>query len=388
MKVTQIKNFPISDEDGRVYYIIKVETDAGIYGLGEVGIRNWGGAIGKAIEHLSEIVIGEDPFSTEKLWQYMFRGGFFPADKVYSCAISAIDIALWDIKAKALEMPLYKLLGGPVRDKVICYPHTQGDTVADLLDNCKRHIEDGWKFVRWHQPETGPSSVYVNNMNTLEPIDSVRLAEEQIATIREAIGPDIQICFDMHTRLDTAHAVALCKAVEPYRPFFMEDPLRSENPASYRTLARHVSLPIAAGEQWATKWPFREVIEEELINYARIDLCIVGGITEALKITHWAETHYIDIVPHNPLGPVSAAACVALCMASTNVGVQEMPRRPGSYATDLFPKQSEWEGGYAWCPDEPGMGVDFNEELALNSIVDPTGWPPQLRRNDGSFTNW
>ena len=388
MKVTQIKNFPISDEDGRVYYIIKVETDAGIYGLGEVGIRNWGGAIGKAIEHLSEIVIGEDPFSTEKLWQYMFRGGFFPADKVYSCAISAIDIALWDIKAKALEMPLYKLLGGPVRDKVICYPHTQGDTVADLLDNCKRHIEDGWKFVRWHQPETGPSSVYVNNMNTLEPIDSVRLAEEQIATIREAIGPDIQICFDMHTRLDTAHAVALCKAVEPYRPFFMEDPLRSENPASYRTLARHVSLPIAAGEQWATKWPFREVIEEELINYARIDLCIVGGITEALKITHWAETHYIDIVPHNPLGPVSAAACVSLCIASTNVGVQEMHRRPGSYATDLFPKQIEWEGGYAWCPDEPGMGVDFNEELALNSIVDPTGWPPQLRRNDGSFTNW
>jgi len=388
MKVTQIKNFPIADEDGRVYYIVKVETDSGIYGLGEVGIRNWGGAIGKAIEHLSEIVIGEDPFSTEKLWQYMFRGGFFPADKVYSCAISAIDIALWDIKAKALEMPLYKLLGGPVRDKVVCYPHTQGDTVADLLDNCKSHIEDGWKFVRWHQPETGPSSVYVDNMNTLEPIDSVRLAEEQIATIREAIGPDIQICFDMHTRLDTAHAVALCKAVEPYRPFFMEDPIRSENPASYRTLARHVSLPIAAGEQWATKWPFREVIEEELINYARIDLCIVGGITEALKITHWAETHYIDIVPHNPLGPVSAAACVALCMASTNVGVQEMPRRPGSYATDLFPKQIEWENGYAWCPDEPGMGVDFDEELAINKIVDPTGWPPQLRRNDGSFTNW
>jgi L-alanine-DL-glutamate epimerase-like enolase superfamily enzyme len=388
MKVTQIKNFPISDEDGRVYYIVKVETDVGIYGLGEVGIPNWGGAIGKAIEHLSEIVTGEDPFSTEKLWQYMFRGGFFPADKVYSCAISAIDIALWDIKAKALEMPLFKLLGGPVRDKVVCYPHTQGETMANLLDNCKRHIEDGWKFVRWHQPETGPSSVYVDNMNILEPIDSVRLAEEQIATIREAIGPDIQICFDMHTRLDTAHAVALCKAVEPYRPFFMEDPLRSENPASYRTLARHVSLPIAAGEQWSTKWPFREVIEEELINYARIDLCIVGGITEALKITHWAETHYIDIVPHNPLGPVSAAACVALCMASTNVGVQEMPRRPGSYATDLFPKQIEWEGGYAWCPDEPGMGVDFNEELALNSIVDPTGWPPQLRRNDGSFTNW
>ena len=388
MKVTQIKNFPIADEEGRVYYIVKVETDSGIYGLGEVGIRNWGGAIGKAVEHLSQVVIGEDPFSTEKMWQQMFRGGFFPADKVYSCAISAIDIGLWDIKAKALDMPLYKLLGGPVRDKVICYPHTQGDTMSELLENCKRHIDAGWKFVRWHQPETGPSAVYVDNLNTLEPVESIRIAEQQIATIREAVGPDIQICFDVHTRLDTAHAVALCKAVEPYRPFFIEDPLRSENPSSYRTLARHTSLPIAAGEQWATKWPFREVIEEELVNYARIDLCIVGGITEALKITHWAETHYIDIVPHNPLGPVSAAACVALCMASTNVGVQEMPRRPGSYATDLFPKQIEWENGYAWCPDEPGMGVDFNEELALDRIVDPTGWPPQLRRNDGSFTNW
>ena len=388
MKVTQIKNFPIADEDGRVYYIVKVETDSGIYGLGEVGIRNWGGAIGKAVEHLSQVVIGEDPFSTEKMWQQMFRGGFFPADKVYSCAISAIDIGLWDIKAKALDMPLYKLLGGPVRDKVICYPHTQGDTMSELLENCKRHIDAGWKFVRWHQPETGPSAVYVDNLNTLEPVESIRIAEQQIATIREAVGPDIQICFDVHTRLDTALAVALCKAVEPYRPFFIEDPLRSENPSSYRTLARHTSLPIAAGEQWATKWPFREVIEEELVNYARIDLCIVGGITEALKITHWAETHYIDIVPHNPLGPVSAAACVALCMASTNVGVQEMPRRPGSYATDLFPKQIEWEDGYAWCPDEPGMGVDFNEELALDRIVDPTGWPPQLRRNDGSFTNW
>ena len=349
MKVTEIKSFPITDNDGRLYFIVKVETDSGIYGLGEVGIARWGAAIGKAIDHLSQIVIGQDPFSTEKLWQHMFRGSFFPADKVYSCAISGIDIALWDIKSKALGMPLYKLLGGPVREKVVCYPHTGGDNIEELLESCRRHISEGWKFVRWHQPETGDSLQYVDNYNILEPVDSVRIAEEQIGTIREEIGQDIQICFDVHTRLDTAHAITLCRAVEQFRPFFMEDPLRSENPASYRTLARHVALPIAAGEQWSSKWPFREVIEEELINYARIDLCIVGGLTEALKITHWAETHYIDIVPHNPLGPVSAAVCVALCMASTNVGVQEMPRRPGSYANELFPKQIEWEDGYAWC---------------------------------------
>lgn len=388
MKVTAIKSYPVADGEGRPYFIVKVETDAGIHGLGEVGIRWWGNAIEKAIEHLSELVIGQDPFSTERLWQHMFRGSFFPADKVYCCAISAIDIALWDIKGKAVGMPVYKLLGGPVRDKVVCYPHTQGRSTKELVDNCKRAVDEGWKFVRWGQPETGGVLEYRGRDGRLEPVESIRLAEEQMAAVREAVGPNIQICFDVHTRLDTAMVIQMCKALEPYRPFFIEDPIRSENPASYRTLARHISLPIAAGEQWASKWPFREVIEEELISYARIDLCIVGGITEALKITHWCETHYIDIVPHNPLGPVSAAACVSLCMASTNVGVQEMPRRPGSFATDLFPEQIQWADGYAWCPDKPGLGVEFDERVAESRRINPSGWPPLLRRNDGAFTNW
>jgi galactonate dehydratase len=180
----------------------------------------------------------------------------------------------------------------------------------------------------------------------------------------------------------------MCKEMEQFKPFFIEDPIRSENQGSYRNLRRQINLPIAAGEQWASKWPFREVIEEDLIDYARIDLCIVGGLTEALKITHWAETHYIDIVPHNPLGPVSAAACVALCMASSNVGVQEMPQRPGSYATDLFPQQIEWADGYSWSPDTPGLGVEFDIDAAESAAVDPHGWPPRLRRNDGAITNW
>lgn len=381
MKITGIKSYSVADSDGRSYYIVKVETGEGIYGLGEVGIRWWGAAIEKAIEHLSEIVIGQDPLSTERLWQHMFRGSFFPADKVYTCAISAIDIALWDIKGKVLGLPVYKLLGGPVRDKVVCYPHTQGRTNEALVENCLHAVQEGWKFVRWGQPITGTN-------RQLEPVKSIRLAEKQMALVREAVGPEIEICFDVHTRLDTAHAIALCKTLEPYKPFFIEDPLRSENPGSYRTLARHVSLPIAAGEQWASKWAFREVIEEELINYARIDLCIAGGLTEALKITHWCETHYIDIAPHNPLGPVSAAACVALCMASTNVGVQEMPRRPGSFAKDLFPKQIKWEEGFAYAPNTPGLGVDFDEELAEKRRVTPTGWPPFLQREDGAFTNW
>jgi len=251
-----------------------------------------------------------------------------------------------------------------------------------------RAVREGWKFVRWGQPETGGTYEYRGSEGRLDPAESVIIAEKQMAMVREAVGPEIGICFDVHTRLDTAQTIALCKAIEPYKPFFVEDPLRSENPGSYRTLARHVSLPIAAGEQWSSKWGFREAIEEELINYARVDLCIAGGITEALKITHWCETHYIDIAPHNPLGPVSAAACVSLCMASTNVGVQEMPRRPGSFGTDLFPTQIEWHDGYAYAPNTPGLGVDFDEEVAGKNRVSPTGWPPLLRREDGAFTNW
>ena len=387
MKVTAIKTYCCHDEEGRKYFIVKVETDAGIAGLGEAGIGHWGGAIDQAAKHLAEVVVGEDPFATERLWQRMFRGGFFPADKVYSCAISAIDIALWDIKGKALGLPVYKLLGGPVRDKVVCYPHTQGRDLETLVANCQAAVAAGWKFLRWHLP-TAQEGGQGTDPGLLEPVQSIAIATEHMAAVRDAVGDGIGICLDVHTRLDAAHAIDLCRRLEPYRPFFVEDPLRSENPASYRTLARHVHLPIAAGEQWCSKWAFREAIEEELVNYARIDLCIAGGLTEALKIAHWCETHYIDIVPHNPLGPVSAAAGVALCMATTNVGVQEMPRAPGTFATDLFPKQIEWQEGYARCRDEPGLGLEFDEALAETHRAPLNGWPPQLRRRDGAFTNW
>ena len=387
MKVTKITNLPVQDSEGRLYYTVRVDTDAGIYGLGEVGISNWGRAIANAVDHLGELVIGADPWDTEKLWQEMFRSGYFPADKVYCCAISAIDIALWDIKGKSVNLPTYKLLGGKVRDKVVCYPHIIGTDKQQIVEGSKKAVDEGWKFVRWGQPDPW-GSFEPGGISIIEPDKSMRLAVELMGEVRKAVGPDIQICFDVHTQLELPQVVQMCKLMEEFNPFFIEDPVRSENQGSYRNLRRQVNLPIAAGEQWASKWPFREVIEEDLIDYARIDLCIVGGITEAAKITHWAETHYINIAPHNPLGPVSAAACVALCMASTNVGVQELPRRPGTYATELFPQQIEWDEGYAWCPDTPGLGVDIDMEVAERSVVDPQKWPPRLRREDGSMTNW
>lgn len=388
MKIDSIRSFCFFDDTRRKYFIVKVETDNGISGLGEVGIANWGGAVKAAIDHLAELVIGEDPLATENLWQRMFRRSFFPADKVYSCAISAIDIALWDIKGKALGVPTYRLLGGPVRDRVVCYPHNGGIDLPQLVKNCVETTKQGWKFCRFDFPAQQDPNDDKPYPSLLEPRESIALAVENVGAVREAVGDEINICIDVHTRLDTTNAVELCKRLDPLNLFFIEDPLRSENPGTYRTLAQHVSVPIAAGEQWSSKWGFREVIEEELISYARIDLCIAGGLTESLKIAHWCETHFIDIVPHNPLGPVSAAAGVALCMSVLNVGVQEMPRAPQTYATEFFPTQLNFEDGYAIPQEIPGLGVEFNESLAEQHQAPLNGWPPELHRKDGAFNNW
>jgi galactonate dehydratase len=212
-------------------------------------------------------------------------------------------------------------------------------------------------------------------------------AVDLFAAAREAVGPEMELLIDVHTRIDPAHAILLCNRLEPFRPFFVEDPIRSENPTTLRKLARTVSVPIAMGEQFATKWEFRAVIEEELIDYARIDLCIVGGITEALKITGWCETHYINLVPHNPLGPVSSAACLHLDLATSNFAVQECTWIPGSYLKDLFPVQVPYEPGYFLAPTAPGLGIELDQS-ALSKYPPLGKGSPSLHRSDGSFTNW
>jgi L-alanine-DL-glutamate epimerase-like enolase superfamily enzyme len=381
MKITDVTSFPVFNGQRNNLFVV-IDTDAGIYGVGESGLSGRELAVMGAVEHLKPLLVGEDPSRIEHLWQVMLRGGFFPANRVIGSAVSAIDIALWDIQGKALNVPVYKLLGGLVRDRVACYPHNQpegaeGDIQA-LVDNCLRTQQEGWKFVRWGLPaENG----------VLEPARAVRLALKQMAAVREAVGEDIGICFDVHTRLDLPDAVRLLRASEEYQPFFMEDPLRSESPYAYHRLRQQTAVPIAAGEQWATKWEFREAIENDLIDYARIDLCIVGGITEARKITGWCEAHYIKLVTHNPLGPVSSAACLQMNLACPNFGVQEQPRRPGTTLTDVIPVQVEWDDGYLLPPTRPGLGVEFDREAALRSPFKMTELT-HLRRLDGSFTNW
>jgi len=308
------------------------------------------------------------------------RAGAIPAERVLSSALSAIDIALWDIKGKALGVPVYELLGGRVRDRVVCYPHNvgHGPDIESLVESCQQSVEEGWKFVRWGLPQQG---------EILEPAWAIRQGLRQLEAVRKAIGDEIEICFDVHTRRDPADAIQFCRAAAAYRPFFIEDPIRCENPQSYRLLRQQTQVPLAAGEQFSSKWEFRQLIEEDLIDYARVDLCIVGGITEAKKIAGWCETHYIKLAVHNPLGPVSTAACLHLNLACSNFGVQEQPRRPGTMLTDVVPVQVEWEDGYLLPPQRPGLGIEFDREAARRSPFQMRELP-HLRRLDGSFTNW
>ena len=206
--------------------------------------------------------------------------------------------------------------------------------------------------------------------------------------VRHAFGDDLEILIDVHTRLDPADSLDFCNKVAQYNPFFIEDPLRAENPASLRRLRQQTSVPIAVGEQFDSKWTFREVIEEDLMDYCRVDLCIAGGLTEARKIAGWCETHYIHITPHNPLGPVSAAACLQLCLASPLVGVQELPRAPMSSLTDVFPVQVPFESGYLLPPERPGLGIEFNEDALTNVSTQEYGPPHGYQRDDGAYTNW
>ncbi|MCC6180177.1 MAG: galactonate dehydratase [Chloroflexi bacterium] len=361
------------------FCFVVVDTDEGIYGVGEAGLSSRELAVQGAVEHLKQFLIGRDPFQIERLWQEMFRGAFFAAGNVTTSAIAAIDIALWDIKGKALGVPVYELLGGLARDRVLCYGHIRGATPEALVEAARGCVDDGWKVLRWSM-SVFPGPIY-------EPREAVGKVLAQFEALRNEFGPSLELIHDMHQRLDPPEAIELCRAAEPYRPFFMEDPVRAEGISTLRLVRQHVSVPIAVGEQLAHKWEFKDVIAEQLTDYARVDVCIAGGITETRKIANWAEAYYIRLATHNPLGPVSAAACLQVNLATANVGIQEQPVRPDRLLPDVVSVAIDWQDGYLLPTTIPGLGVEFDREAARKSPYRPHE-TPHLTRIDGSVTNW
>ncbi|MDX2971291.1 mandelate racemase/muconate lactonizing enzyme family protein [Kribbella solani] len=361
---------------GQDMLLVVVQTDEGVHGLGEIGVRTSPGVSRAVLEHLRGVLIGADATRIEHLWQTMSRGDFFPADRSAGCVISAIDIALWDIRGKAYGVPVYELIGGRVRDYVTCYTHVhpEGHDTEAVVASSRQLVAEGWRNLRLVVPTAG---------EVIEPRQAMRVAIEQFHAVRDAVGNDVELVIDAHTRLDPPEAVTLCRELESARPYFVEDVLRSEDLEAYRMLRSRTAVPLAAGEQLTSKWQFRALIEGDLIDHARIDLGIAGGITEARKIAAMAEAHHLKIATHNPLGPVSTAAAMHFNLTCPNFGLQEMPPQSVHKAIN---HPHTLAGGNLSAPRLPGLGVDL-DHARIEAATGPSR-TPQMRRLDGSFTNW
>lgn len=379
MKITEVSSHLVQ-QDRRPYLVVTVGTDEGVTGIGEAGLSGREHAVAGALVHLAEAIRGENPMRTEWLWQRMWRSGFFPAQGAVAAAAAAVDIALWDIKGKALDQPVYALLGGAVRDAVPCYTHVGTGRGTDAVISRSRDLlAEGWRFLRYDVPD---------EHRVLEPGAAARTAAALLTAVRESLGGEPELIVDAHTRLDLPEAVWLARELEPVRPYFVEDPLRAELRRQYRQLRQHTRIPLAAGEQFASKWEFGELVDDGLIDYARVDPCVAGGLTEALKVAAVCEAHGVRVATHNALGPVSTAACLHLNMALTPFGVQEQPYIPGSADTALFPvQQGVFRDGALAVTSAAGLGVVFDPEAAAAFAVEP-GPVPEFRRRDGGYANW
>ena len=378
MRISDVSVFQVPDRGGTAMLVV-VDTDEGVAGIGEVGIRSRQEAVRGALAHLRPLLVGADPLRTEHLWQVLFRAGFFPGDRILGAAIAAVDIALWDVKGRAFGVPVHVLLEGRVRDRVPCYTHVgpeDGNTDA-LLADCRARVAEGWRHLRLVVPAEG---------TVLEPRRAVRAALAQMLALRAALGEDVELLLDVHTRLDPPEATLLCRELEPVRPFFVEDPLRAEAPDAYAALRARTAVPLAAGEQYGSKWEFRGLLDRDLIDYCRADICIAGGFTELRKLAGWCEAHHVLMATHNPLGAVATAAAREFNLACPNFGICELGFVPDP-AAPFFAGVPEVAGGALLPAERPGLGIELDREAASATRPGPHELP-LFRREDGAFTNW
>jgi L-alanine-DL-glutamate epimerase-like enolase superfamily enzyme len=377
MKITRIRFYhnpkspPIFNWS---FHIVTVETDQGITGIGEGGSRD-------TISQCAAMIIGEDPFRIDHLWQMMFRGYFYPAGREKLDALGAIDLALWDLKGKALGVPVYELLGGFSRDHLECYS-TVFPSKGSLKETARACIEAGFRAFRYTTADP-PAGQPFNSF------EMVRKTYEDCVEIRDGVGKEGDWALDYHTRLDFSDAVRLSTLIEPLEPYFAEDLIRSENPEVYKELRAQVKVPIAVGEQFGARWDINQLIEQQLIDYARVTLPNVGGITEYMKIGALCETHYVGLIPHFT-GPVAEAALVHACGVFSGPVLMEMFGEGKAFYPHL-PECYDFHNGRMWPNRRPGLGVTLDtKSLQLAAEITERARPPlpMFQRPDGSFTNW
>jgi galactonate dehydratase len=367
LKITKMETFLVRPR----WLFLKVHTDAGIVGLGEPLVEGRALTVQTAVREIEPYLVGKDPRQVVHHWQAIYRHAFYRGGPVLTSALSGIDMALWDIKGKALGVPVYELLGGPTRRRVRVYAHAR--TPGDM----KKLIAQGFTAFK-----TGPAKR--RNARYVETPAEVRYAADKFAELRKTAGDDIDIAIDFHGAISPAHAKVLIRALEPYHPMFIEEPINCQNHDIMAEIARGTHLPIATGERVFTKWGFREVLEKKAATILQPDLCHAGGITEVRLIAGMAEAYYAAIAPHNPLGPISLAAGIQIAASIPNFLCQEQVSLGAGYIKTPFVVKK----GYIDVPTGPGLGIELDETALAKQIGHEWRNRETYDEDDGSVTDW
>ena len=345
------------------WLLIRIYCEDGTVGIGEGGVHGWQRPTETMIKVFEPYLIGKDPSPIEHHYQFLYRSSHFMGSVIQG-ALSAVDIALWDIKGKRLGVPIYELMGGKTRDRVRCYMHVGGDSVDDLAASAIAAAKQGFTAVRFSAFAPG---YWMHKAHAEMEEDAVT----RVGAVREAVGPDVDICVEIHREMNPAESTALGRRLEQFHPYFYEDPMLPDSPAIMGDVQDHVNIPIATGERFTTIFEYQQLLEARATSYVRPDLCLCGGLSGCKKVAAMAEAHHVKVIPHNPLSPVSTAACVQLDACIPNFALQEYTGESEPPKSDLLVEPLELIDGYLTVPDGPGLGIELNEAaLASHPVVD------------------
>ena len=383
MKITKLETFHVRPR----WLFLKIHTDEGLVGYGEPVLEGRARTVETAVNELASYLIGKDPLRIEHHWQAMYRGSFYRGGPVLMSAISGIEQALWDIKGKYYQMPIYEMLGGACRDKIRMYGHLKtvaierGNTIVQMVEVARQRKAEGFTAAKY------------SIIPPIQPIDTLAALDshvERFAAVREALGKEVDLAIDFHGRVSPAMAIRLAQALEPYYPMFIEEPCLPENVDTMVKIATSTTIPIAAGERLFTRWGFREYLEKQAVAVVQPDLCHVGGIFEARKLAAMAEVYYVTVAPHNPLGPISLAACLQLDACIPNFLLQEHPGMPEKWDLGVGYLKQPFviENGSIALPKGPGLGIELDEAFLQAQSYDGAWDTPRLYHEDGSVADW
>lgn len=368
------------------WLFLKIETDEGITGWGEPVIEGKAMTVKTAVDELMENLIGKDPMNIEDHWNVMYRGGFYRGGPVFMSAIAGIDQALWDIKGKYYNAPVHQLLGGKVRNAIRIYSWIGGDRPSGVAEAAKEIVAKGFTALKMNATE---ELQYVDSFKKID--DAVK----RIAAVRDTVGPEIGIGVDFHGRVHKPMAKVLAKELEPFHPMFIEEPALPENNEVLREIANHTTIPIATGERMYSRWDFKKLLMDGVVDIIQPDLSHAGGITECKKIISMAEAFDVAAAPHCPLGPVALAACLQVDATCHNAFIQEQSlgihyNKSNDLLDYLTDKDVfKYENGFVKIPDGPGLGIEINETHVKKMAETGQHWHnPLWRHEDGSVAEW